>query len=112
MPSDRQIAANRNNAKKSTGPRSDAGRAVSRRNAKRHGLAIAIGTDPAFQDEIEKLAKTLSLSCGMQHVDERAREAAEAELDLLRIRKVRAWVLETLYFAKSGPTSSNLAQVN
>ena len=38
MPSDRQIAANRNNAKKSTGPRSDAGRAASRRNAKRHGL--------------------------------------------------------------------------
>ena len=112
MPSDRQIAANRNNAKKSTGPRSDAGRAASRRNARRHGLAIAIGTDPAFQDEIEKLAKTLSLSRGVQHVDERAREAAEAELDLLRIRKVRAWVLETLYFAGNGATSSNLAEVN
>lgn len=112
MPSDRQIAANRNNAKKSTGPRSDAGRAASRRNARRHGLAIVIGTDPAFQDEIEKLAKTLSLSRGVQHVDERAREAAEAELDLLRIRKVRAWVLETLYFAGNGATSSNLAEVN
>jgi len=112
MPSDRQIAANRNNAKKSTGPRSDAGRAASRRNARRHGLAIAIGTDPAFQDEIEKLAKTLSLSQGVQHVDERTREAAEAELDLLRIRKVRAWVLETLYFAGNGATSSNLAEVN
>jgi hypothetical protein len=76
MLSDRQIAANRNNAKKSTGPRSDAGRAASRRNARRHGLAIAIGTDPAFQDEIEKSAKTLSLSRGVQHVDERAREAS------------------------------------
>jgi hypothetical protein len=112
VPSDRQIAANRNNAKKSTGPRSDAGLEASRRNARRHGLAIAIGTDPAFQDEIEKLAKTLSLSRGVQHVDERAREAAEAELDLLRIRKVRAWVLERLYFAGNGATSSNLAEVN
>ena len=112
MPSDRQIAANRNNAKKSTGPRSDAGRAASRRNARRHGLAISVGTDPAFQDEIEKLAKTLSLSRGVQHVDERAREAAEAELDLLRIRKVRAWVLETFYFAGNGGTSSNLAEMN
>jgi hypothetical protein len=107
MPSDRQIAANRNNAKKSTGPRSQAGREASRRNARRHGLAIAIRTDPAFQDDIEKLAKALSLSRGMQNVDERAREAAGAELDLLRIRKIRAFLFETL-----SATLSNLAEVN
>jgi hypothetical protein len=107
MPSDRQIAANRNNAKKSTGPRSEAGREASRRNARRHGLAIAIRTDPAFQDDIEKLAKALSLSRGMQNVDERAREAAGAELDLLRIRKIRAFLFETL-----SATLSNLAEVN
>jgi predicted DNA-binding ribbon-helix-helix protein len=107
MPSDRQIAANRNNAKKSTGPRSQAGREASRRNARRHGLAIAIRTDPAFQDDLEKLAKALSLSRGMQNVDERAREAAGAELDLLRIRKIRAFLFETL-----SATLSNLAEVN
>jgi hypothetical protein len=112
MPSDRQIAANRKNAKKSTGPRSDAGREASRSNARRHGLAVPIGADPAFHDDIEKLAKALSLSRGIQNVDERARGAAEAELDLLRIRKIRAWVLETLYFAGNGATSSNLAEVN
>jgi len=112
MPSDRQIAANRNNAQKSTGPRSDAGLKASRSNARRHGLAIPIGADPAFYDAIEKLAKALSLSRGMQNVDERARDAAEAELDLLRIRKVRAWVFETLYFAGNGAASSNLAEVN
>jgi hypothetical protein len=39
-------------------------RAVSRRNALRHGLAIDIGADPAFQDDIEKLAKELSCSGG------------------------------------------------
>ncbi len=59
MPSDRQIAANRNNAKKSTGPRSEAGREASRRNARRHGLAIAIRPDPAFHDDIEKLARKI-----------------------------------------------------
>ena len=112
MPSDRQIAANRNNAKKSTGPRSEAGREVSRRNARRHGLAIAIRTDPAFHDDIEKLAKALSLSRGMQNVDERAREAAGAELDLLRIRKIRACLFETLSLVANDATSSNLAQVN
>ena len=112
MPSDRQVAANRNNAKKSTGPRSEAGRQASRRNARRHGLAIAIRTDPAFHDDIEKLAKALSLSRGMQNVDERAREAAGAELDLLRIRKIRTYLLETLCLVANDATSSNPAEVN
>jgi hypothetical protein len=113
LPSDRQIAANRNNAKKSTGPRSEAGRQASRRNARRHGLAISIGTDPAFHDDIEKLAKALSLSRGTQSVDERAREAAGAELDLLRIRKIRAWLFETLHFATNGAaTPGSLAELN
>jgi hypothetical protein len=96
MSSDRQIAANRINAKKSTGPRSKAGREVSRRNARRHGLAIDIGCDPAFHDDIEKLAR--ALSGGAQNVSERARETAEAEIDLLRIRKIRVWLYDTHYF--------------
>ena len=99
MSSDRKITANRNNAKKSTGPRSKAGREASRRNARRYGLAIDIGADPAFHEYIEKLATVLSLSSGAQKVSEHARQAAEAELDLTRIRKIRAWLFETLYFA-------------
>jgi hypothetical protein len=98
MPSDRKIAANRNNARKSTGPRSKEGREASRRNALRHGLAIEIGTDPKLQDDIQKLAKALSLSSGIKKVSEHAREAAEAALDLKRIRKVRAFLLETRIF--------------
>jgi hypothetical protein len=99
MPSDRKITANRNNAKKSTGPRSKAGREASRRNARRHGLAIDIGSDPAFHEDIEKLATVMSLASGRQKVSEHAREAAQAVLDLTRIRKIRAWLFETLYFA-------------
>jgi len=45
------------------------------------------------------LATVLSLSSGAQTVSKHAREAAEAELDLTRIRKIRAWLFETLYFA-------------
>jgi hypothetical protein len=111
MASDRQIAANRKNSKRSTGPRSQAGRIASRRNALRHGLAIAIEADPAFQDQIEKQATALALSSGMQNVDERAREAAGAELDLLRIRQIRAWLFKTLYFGANDVNPESLAEL-
>ncbi len=38
MASEKQIAANRQNARKSTGPKTDAGKQRSRQNAFRHGL--------------------------------------------------------------------------
>ena len=107
MASERQIAANQKNAKKSTGPRSKAGREASRRNARRHGLAIAIETDPAFQDDIEMLAKHLSQS---QKVDEHARDAARAEFDLLRVRKIRTWLFETLYY--DATTTESMVELN
>ena len=108
MASERQIAANRRNAKKSTGPRSQAGREASRRNARRHGLAIAIETDPAFHQDIEELAKTLSVS---QDANEYARDAARAEFDLLRIRKIRASLFETLSLVTDS-ASGSLAELN
>ena len=109
MASDQQIAANQSNAKKSTGPRSKAGREVSRRNARRHGLAVAIGNDPLFRDDIEKLARVIS-GCA-QNVSAHARETAEAELDLLRIRKFRTWLFETFYFA-DGARPDGLVELN
>jgi len=87
MPSARQIAANRRNSSKSTGPRSASGRRTSARNALRHGLAIDIATDASKHDEIESLTKALSNR--LDKISEYAREAAKAEFDLLRIRKIR-----------------------
>jgi hypothetical protein len=59
MTTDRKIQSNRKNAQRSTGPRSAGGRQVSRRNALRHGLAIAVGLDPSFSAEIEALASAI-----------------------------------------------------
>jgi hypothetical protein len=80
MPSARKIAANRINAKKSTGPRSKAGRQASRRNALRHGLAIDIRTDPAYHDDIEQLAKIMS---GASRTESESRGAARIRISYL-----------------------------
>jgi hypothetical protein len=50
------------------------------------------------------------LSRGEQQVSEFAREVAEAEIDLLRIRKIRALQLET-YFA-NGASLDRLPELN
>jgi hypothetical protein len=90
MTSDRKIESNRKNAQKSTGPRSEAGQRRSRRNALRHGLAVAIGSDPSFSEDIKRLAGALARGRSGRNVGEIAHQAAEAEIDLLRIRKLRA----------------------
>ena len=59
MPSDKQISANRANAQKSTGPKTDAGRATVRLNALRHGLAaesVVIETEDKAQFEESRAA--------------------------------------------------------
>jgi len=107
MTSERKIAANRKNAKKSTGPRSEAGRAASRQNARRHGLATGIGSDPAFRDDIEILAKLLA--GGRENFGEFAREAAEAHLDLTRIRRIRAGLYARMRFFDAASTEDLMA---
>jgi hypothetical protein len=60
MATDRQIAANRRNALLSTGPRTDAGKAISRRNALDHGLrAEALLLDDEDPVDFERLRDDL-----------------------------------------------------
>src|SRR5713226_1524925 len=55
MVSERQIKANRRNARKSTGPKTRAGRERTRTNADRHGLAAVFNREALT--EIEELAR-------------------------------------------------------
>jgi hypothetical protein len=52
MASERQIAANRRNASKSAGPRSQSGKSRASRNAYRHGLSRT-STNTAFAKQVK-----------------------------------------------------------
>jgi len=91
----RQIAANQRNARQSTGPRSRAGKKRAGGNALRHGLTLRSST--AFAKEIEKLARKIAGNTGGEVVLEHARDAAQATIDLARVRRVRVALIERAF---------------
>lgn len=95
MASERQIAANRRNARKSTGPRSEPGKKRASQNAHRHGLTIRM-TSVEFERQVETLARQLAGDTEDKMTLEFARVAAEAELELVRVRQVKAALIERI----------------
>jgi hypothetical protein len=90
MATERQIAANRANAMKSTGPRTAAGRRKSSRNAFRHGLSLPISADPETRDKIAVLTEAIAGEHANEDQLQAARVIAEALIDLKRIRETKA----------------------
>src|ERR1700730_10695090 len=60
MTTDVQIAANRANAQKSTGPRTAAGRLKSSRNAFRHGLSLPLPLDVTTSAKADAIGHALT----------------------------------------------------
>ena len=89
MSTSRQIAANRDNARSSTGPRTEQGRARASRNARRHGLSVSVVSDPRLSQQVENLARDIVGETASPAVLEMARRFAEAQIDLDRIRRAR-----------------------
>src|SRR6516165_7534524 len=99
MASRKQIEANRRNAWKSTGPRTAAGRAVSSRNALRHGLTasqiIIPGESTAefnafYQERYESLAPVDPVGEGM------VERIITCEWRLRRVYRVEAMVMNAI----------------
>jgi hypothetical protein len=95
MASDKQIAANRANAKRSTGPKTALGKSKSSRNALRHGLSCSLKRD-ALRPEIENLAQALVVDNGDEEQCLAATALACAQWELMRIRSVRARMMAAI----------------
>ena len=96
MATERQIAANRRNAVKSTGPRSSAGKRRARRNSYRHGLSIGTAGRPGCAEHVERVARKIAGAGADAMVLEQARSIAQAQLDLTQIRRMRASLIQRM----------------
>jgi hypothetical protein len=88
MPSERQIAANRLNALKSTGPRTGAGKSRSSKNAYKHGLSGVIGAEieiaanellTVLRSEYPQVSPALLVKLAIAAIDMRRAQKVYAE---------------------------------
>jgi hypothetical protein len=83
----RKRAASRANGRRSAGPRTPRGKAHARANARLHGLTIPVVAHPHLAAEVEELAARIA---GEQSdLIDAARAVAEAQVDLMRVRRLR-----------------------
>jgi hypothetical protein len=89
MTTTRQIEANRDNARMSTGPRTKRGKARASRNALRHGLSVPVLADCGWSKQVKVLAHRIAGENSSASRLTLAYPVAEAQVDLNRIRHAR-----------------------
>jgi hypothetical protein len=94
MTSAKKIAANRENARKSTGPRTERGKSQVRRNALRHGLAQMMLPASPVSAQIERIARAIAGKGAPSLLYEHALMIAESQVMVLRVRAARGAVVE------------------
>jgi hypothetical protein len=103
MSSDKQIAANRTNGRKSRGPRTVAGKSASSRNALRHGLASISYNNPAFAPRIEGIARAICPDTSNPSLFEQALIIGETTCVLGCACAERIWRMERLLDGTASP---------
>jgi hypothetical protein len=92
MTSAKVVAANRRNARASTGPRTAAGkRKVAANNALRHGV---IAADPTTGGAVARIAAVLAGPNASPGLRALVTPIAEAQVDLLRVRRARVKLID------------------
>jgi hypothetical protein len=90
MTSPKAIAANRRNARRSTGPRTAAGKRTAATNSLVHGVRVSLHADPATGAVARRITAFLAGTDASSARLARVMPIAEAEAELLRIRNARA----------------------
>ena len=103
MASEKQLRANRENAKRSTGPKTAAGRLTSSRNALRHGLSRPLEADPAALIRVRQMTGLLVPEGADDTQIAAAVAVAQAEAQLLRVAAIRSNLLAELDLASANP---------
>ena len=96
MTTERKIAANRKNAKKSTGPQTRCGKDRTRRNAIRHGLSSTNLDNPGICNQVDRIVKMM---CGERPgilLYDQAVVIAESQILLARVRALRTDFIERM----------------
>ncbi len=114
MATEKQIEANRRNARRSTGPRTKTGKKRAGNNALSHGLT-SIKLRALDAERVEQLAREIAGDFKDRIILELARSAAAAEIELARVREVKAeWAARAFTFGTLKPPaffSSEFKQV-
>jgi len=98
LTSDAKVIANRRNAARSTGPRTGSGKAKSRLNALRHGLA---SQQPIASADVIALAKAICEQHRSQLCLEPAMRIAESVLTLRKIGEITLAIVKAGRLAES-----------
>ena len=95
-----KIRANRRNSRKSTGPKTRAGKRIVARNARHHGLTVPVLRDPALLPEVDNLARAIERSVTGAEADAPghalACRIAEAVIDMRRVRLAKVPLVSAL----------------
>jgi hypothetical protein len=87
--SERKRNANRLNARRSTGPKTKAGKARAAQNSRRHGLSPPAYCDPSPKSEVDALARAIAGEDAAAIRLDLAHRIAAAQLDLVQARRAR-----------------------
>lgn len=107
MTSPRKLKANQINALKSTGPRSNAGRQRSSKNAFKHGLAKGHDFDEIQHQKSIMLATKLCKGQAFSHYSQ-ALELAQAQIQLSFIRSLKLSQFQSLPGSLFNPLNDNI----
>lgn len=105
MASERQIEANRRNAKHSTGPKTDQGKVRSSQNARRHGLSRPRPHDHAGYEMLTRVVRdwVVQPAPSIEPID-----IVSAKLELARVREVRHALLAAFLTAPTAKLAKPL----